>query len=321
MTMKISVIMPVYNAQDFLENSLSLLVNQSFQNIEIICIDDGSTDNSLNIIEKFAQKDNRIRVFKQKNAGPSAARQKGLDNAAGEYVWFVDSDDTYEHTSIEQITNALKNTPVDILYFGTKLTDKTTDKNPSERYYALADVPKARLNRILKFDENAYLMFSLPRELWNKVFRREFLSQHDIRFCPSISLYDDILFSTQALLYSESISIINASLYNYHLNNSGSVMGTYNQRLDGIFYYFKTIYSLLFDEKSKYSGFVKRAWLCREVCSLNFWLTRKNIEKTNYYKSLKTLYKSIEKDIDGLVAGNTYQAKNIQKAKEIIHKW
>ena len=90
---KISVIIPVYNSEKFLKKCLDSIINQTLNDIEIICIDDGSTDKSLRILNNFADKDNRITIINQKNSGPSAARNKGIENAKGEYIGFVDSDD------------------------------------------------------------------------------------------------------------------------------------------------------------------------------------------------------------------------------------
>ena len=90
---KISIIVPVYNTEKFLEKCLNSLINQTLKDIEIICINDGSTDNSLQILEKFANKDKRIQIINQTNSGPSIARNIGIKKAVGEYIGFVDSDD------------------------------------------------------------------------------------------------------------------------------------------------------------------------------------------------------------------------------------
>ena len=100
---KISVIIPVYNVEDYLEECLDSIINQTFKDLEIICINDGSQDNSLNILEEYAEKDNRIKIITTKNQGLSAARNRGLENITGDYVYFIDSDDYLELTAFEEL--------------------------------------------------------------------------------------------------------------------------------------------------------------------------------------------------------------------------
>lgn len=106
---KISVIVPVFNAEKYLKMCLNSLVSQTLKNIEIICIDDGSTDNSLAILDKFKSKDNRIKIIKQKNYGVSMARNNGISEAQGEYIGFVDADDWVDKDFFEKLYNAAQN--------------------------------------------------------------------------------------------------------------------------------------------------------------------------------------------------------------------
>lgn len=107
---KISVIVPVFNAEKYLKMCLNSLVSQTLKNIEIICIDDGSTDNSLAILDKFKSKDDRIKIIKQKNYGVSMARNNGISEAQGEYIGFVDADDWVDKDFFEKLYNAAQNT-------------------------------------------------------------------------------------------------------------------------------------------------------------------------------------------------------------------
>lgn len=106
---KISVIVPVFNAEKYLKMCLNSLVSQTLKNIEIICIDDGSTDNSLAILDKFKSKDDRIKIIKQKNYGVSMARNNGISEAQGEYIGFVDADDWVDKDFFEKLYNAAQN--------------------------------------------------------------------------------------------------------------------------------------------------------------------------------------------------------------------
>ena len=120
---KVSVIVPVYNAEEHLNQCLDTIVNQTLKEIEIICVDDGSTDNSLEILNQYAQKDTRIKVIQQKNQYAGVARNNGLKIARGEYVIFLDSDDFFKEDLLEKTYNQGKKVDADIVLFGAKCFD------------------------------------------------------------------------------------------------------------------------------------------------------------------------------------------------------
>ena len=134
---KLSIIVPVYNASKYLERCLDSVINQTLKEIEIICINDGSSDNSKTILENYAKKDNRIKIINQKNLGLSASRNKGIKYANGEYIFFVDADDWIELNTCEITYNFAKEKNLDLLLFGAKNIDDdgiTYDDN----YYNLS---------------------------------------------------------------------------------------------------------------------------------------------------------------------------------------
>ena len=111
---KISVVMPIYNASDYLKPAIDAVLGQTLRDIELICVDDGSTDNSLAIIKEYQQGDERVRIVTESNAGPSIARNKGLARARGKYVIFLDADDFYEHTLLEKLYGLAEEKNLDI---------------------------------------------------------------------------------------------------------------------------------------------------------------------------------------------------------------
>lgn len=123
----VSVIVPVYNTAFYLTQCLDSIVNQSFKNIEIICIDDGSTDGSLNLLQKYAAKHKNIKLITQNHVGVSSARNAGIDAAQGKYITFVDSDDFVEPDMIETLYTYMQNNMLDWLLFQLRLYDETTD--------------------------------------------------------------------------------------------------------------------------------------------------------------------------------------------------
>ena len=123
---KISVIIPVYNTELYLRRCLESVINQTYTNLQIIIIDDGSTDNSLKICTEYAQNDNRLIVYSQNNSGVSAARNKGLDMATGDYIAFVDSDDFIENDMFAKLLNTMVNNEADIIVCGIKFYSETS---------------------------------------------------------------------------------------------------------------------------------------------------------------------------------------------------
>ena len=124
---KFSIIVPVYNVEDYLERCLDSIISQTFSNIEIICVDDGSTDNSGNICEEYADKEQRISVIHKENEGPAAARNDGLENIQGAYVSFVDCDDWLEPEMYTTMLQALNKEQADIIICG--YTEDYAEKN------------------------------------------------------------------------------------------------------------------------------------------------------------------------------------------------
>ena len=160
----ISIILPVYNAEKYIERALKSLINQSYKNIEILCIDDGSKDNSYNIIKEF--KDERIKLFRQENSGPAKARNVGLSNSKGEYIMFCDADDWYEPNMCELMLETLINQNVDFVICGCNIVDtyNTSIRSKEEFNYF-----KLKFNGYCNIGIYEFLM--LNSMLWNKIFK------------------------------------------------------------------------------------------------------------------------------------------------------
>ena len=115
MNKKVSIIIPVYNAEKFLDKCIESLQNQTYKNLEFVFVDDGSKDNSVNILKKYAKKDKRIKIIRQKNAGPGPARNNGMKQSTGDYLTFVDSDDTINPDYIEQLMTHIKDNDMETI--------------------------------------------------------------------------------------------------------------------------------------------------------------------------------------------------------------
>lgn len=162
---KISIIVPVYNVEKYLKKCLNSLINQTLTDIEIICINDGSTDNSLNILKEFAQKDSRVKILTQQNCGQSAARNYGISTATGEYLGFVDSDDWVDLDYFEKLYSAAKDNNCDIACAGFKRCGKI-----------LSSVRKSyKEKKVYESISDKVIADNIPGDnyLWNKIFKRE----------------------------------------------------------------------------------------------------------------------------------------------------
>ena len=192
---KISVIIPVYNAQDYLMECIESVLKQSYQDFEVICIDDGSSDRSGEILKKFAEKDKRVIIITQNNKGVSIARNKGIQQAKGKYIYFLDSDDYIEEDALEICSQALEKKALDAVYFDTIAFGEEDfsiefieEKN---RYYARNhDYPAIYTGEELlcKLIENHEYTCNVGKQ----IIRRELLTDNNIIFYDGITHEDEL---------------------------------------------------------------------------------------------------------------------------------
>lgn len=215
----ISIILPIYNAEKYIERALKSLINQSYKNIEILCIDDGSKDNSYNIIKEF--KDERIKLFRQENSGPAKARNVGLSNSKGEYIMFCDADDWYEPNMCELMLETIIKQNVDFVICGCNIVDtyNTSIRSKEEFNYF-----KLKFNGYCNIGIYEFLM--LNSMLWNKIFKKKIIDEYNIKFIDGYE-HDDYNFFYKYLCCSNHFYSIYNKIYNYEISNPQSVMSLY----------------------------------------------------------------------------------------------
>jgi len=213
---KISVIIPVYNVEKYLTQCLENIINQSLKEIEIICVNDGSTDGSPNILEEYRKKDYRIKVITQKNGGLSAARNSGVSVATGEYVYFIDSDDYIDIDALEYLYYEAKNNELDILYFdgesfyeSEKLKKQFGQNDCCYRKKEYSEVYSGEELYALMRKDNVFRPM-----VWMQIIRLEYYRNIGISFYEGI-LHEDVLFSTQCTLKAARVSHRNKAFYHY----------------------------------------------------------------------------------------------------------
>ena len=215
--MMVSLIIPVYNAAPYLRACLDSVLVQTFTDWEMICIDDGSADGSGEILDEYMLRDTRIRVFHQDNAGSSAARNKGLEYASGEWVWFVDADDTITPSALETLVNVKPKADVIFLGVNRLYQDGFVEvKIPADAYAGTEE----EINRLV---EKLYGGVCGDIFGWTclKVIRRSVLEENKIRFNESIALHEDLVFTIQCMNCVKTAMSISVPLYNYRILDTG----------------------------------------------------------------------------------------------------
>ncbi|MGN0417674.1 glycosyltransferase family 2 protein [Anaerostipes faecalis] len=236
----VSIIIPIHNSALYLSKCLESVIAQTYDNIEILCIDDGSTDNSQDIVKKYAFEDHRIKVVSKENEGVSIARNTGLSMAQGEYLLFVDSDDWIEENTCEMAVKKITDENADIVLWSyiREREDGSSKKRIFDTDVIFSEEEtKEKLHRRmigivgdeLAQPENADALCTV----WGKLYRRSLISAFDISFYDirKIGTYEDGLFN---LLYFEHVKkavFLNQFLYHYRRTNAVSITGGYNPNL------------------------------------------------------------------------------------------
>lgn len=219
---KISVIIPVYNVERFLEKCLDSILYQTFKDFEVICIDDGSTDNSLSILKSYKKKDKRIKIYTQNNRGAGVARNFGLKKAQGKYIQFLDSDDYFDKKLLEKLFNLAEKNNADLVICSSRKVDDFGNIIESQNPNMPINLNKAPLNKVFnKFDykEDIFSLFTpIP---WNKLILKDLIINNSIEF-PDLKIYEDIAFAHSLVVCAEKIIAINEELINYRFNRAGS---------------------------------------------------------------------------------------------------
>ncbi len=221
---KVSVILPIYNQEKYLRKALDSLQNQTLKDIEFICVNDGSKDNSLNILKEYAQKDKRVKIVDQKNQGAGSARNNGLKIANGEYIAFLDPDDWFEPEALESLYTKSKQQDCDMVVFNYNSVNESGEIIGK---YNL----KKRLQRFieLKEDKNFHwrdvksrILGGLSPVSWNKFYKRSLIKDNHVHFAKS-NLAEDNVFVFGATLNSEKIGYSDKCLYNYLVRENSAI--------------------------------------------------------------------------------------------------
>ena len=295
---KISVIIPIYNTEKYLKECLNSIINQTLKEIEIICINDGSTDNSLKILEEYAQKDKRITILNQKNSGSAIARNKAISIAKGEYLSFIDSDDYIDLSYLEKMYNATNNRACEIVAtVNVVLVDEFCNKTYKNIY--------TQNSKLLNHIERAN-MFTKTSISCNKIYKTSFIKENNIHYPELNSVGQDLYFTLFSLLLAKQVNTINDTTYYYRQISSSQTKLTKYQRHFHIIDFYKLIENRFLETKINY--FKKIYW---QHC-IN---QRKKYDLTVFYNSM---HKDYKKDFKSRIKSEFPRVEIKKEAKDLI---
>lgn len=220
---KVSVIMPVYNAMPYLEDAINSIERQNLKDFEIICIDDGSTDESLKLLKKHAALDERFKILSQCNLGAGAARNKGLLHAQGEYVAFLDADDYFYPNLLTEAVARAEGTSSDIVIYRFERYDVGTHKIEAADYAFRKEYWPSENFSYKSCPDKAFVSFNPCA--WNKLFRRAFLQEQELKF-QELKRTNDLFFTSSAMVAARRISLLDKVLVRYTIGNAQSSQAT-----------------------------------------------------------------------------------------------
>lgn len=219
----VSIIVPVYNAEKYIKKCLDSILNQTYTEFEIICVNDGSKDNTFTILEEYQKKDNRIKVIHQVNSGPSNARNSGINKAQGKYIAFIDSDDFVDKYFLEEMTGDLIQSDIVICNY---IEINNTGEHKVNIFKFL--VEKKTENNIEVINE----VISGPGGLvWGKLFKTSIIKEKNIRFNENYKMCEDLLFVTEYICNAKKVNKINKNLYIHNKCNENSITANYKSEM------------------------------------------------------------------------------------------
>ena len=227
---KVSLIVPVYNVEGFLAQSIESCCRQTLRDLEIICVDDGSTDQSGKMLEEFKKADHRIKIIHKQNGGLSSARNAGMKAANGEWIMFLDSDDYLEPNACERVWIESQEAPTEIITFGsTFFPDYPAPLDSGGLNYVLT----VHSHRYTQFSPD--ILFHIPEShpfVWRQAYSNDLLQKTGILFDETAKFGEDILFQFQIFPLANDFSFITDTLYHYRVGRKGSLMQQADNNLE-----------------------------------------------------------------------------------------
>ena len=290
--MKLSFIIPVYNIENYLFECLDSILTQNFQDFEIICVNDGSTDNSLEVLKKYQS--DKVIIIDKENEGSGVARNVGIEKAKGDYIWFVDGDDWIEKDCLDNLIQKADELNTDILIFGGQSCYKNKKKSGG---YSADKLPKKYLNKIFSSDDIKKDIFKFPSTAWTKLYKREFLINNNIKF-QNIKVGQDQLPFFHSMITAQKIALYPKNIYCYRKNRLGSAMTVKKKKNFSPIYVFYAIEELLniLNKMNEYEYIFINKYFSKATS----WLAKFQDDlKEEYYSEYSKLLTHIKQNYNG----------------------
>lgn len=286
---KLSIIIPVYNVYKYISQCLDSILNQNFSDFEIICVNDGSTDESLSVLQEYKNRDERIIIIDKKNEGSGIARNCGINIARGEYLFFVDGDDWLEANSLEKMVSKAAELQTDILIFGGLSYYESKGKSGG---YSADKLPKKYFNKVFSAKNIKKEIFKFPSTAWTKLYKKDFLTKNNIKFQDLKAGQDQLPFF-HSMITADRIAILPENLYCYRKNRCGAVTAAKKKKNFSPIYVFYTIEKLLINLGMMED--YKEIFVDKYFSKATSWLGKFHDEtKQQYYDEYLKLLKHIQ---------------------------
>lgn len=297
----ISLVMPVYNVENFLSKALTSVENQTFKDFEMIIVDDGSSDKSYEIAEEFRIKNPNFKLIKQENSGPAAARNTGVMHCKGEYIAFMDSDDYLEKNFLEELYKLAKKTGADItccnfnMYFPNKKLKIYMPFNSLPGVYT-----KSKALRKLILDVSVHYF------IWNKLYKRELFMERNIKFDDMY--FEDISTSPRLFYFAKTVAFTSKALYNYTMREN-SILHSINAKKVNDYIKALGIIKSFLEENNDYEKYSGHVWIYAQRVKfvVYYYIINLHLKALNFKgfgKNISCAMKSINYFTDKKTNGN-----------------
>lgn len=267
---KVSVIIPVYNTEKYLRQCLDSVINQSLREIEIICVDDGSTDGSIELLEAYAGDDSRIQVIKnEKNLHAGPSRNRGLKYARGDYTLFLDADDWLVDNNLERLYSDTSRLKADISRCRALEYDNVSGEISKREFSYLKNVPRFLFNRVIQYSKFPHTLTKVNVAPWGGLYRREFLLQNGLNF-DALICSNDRPFYCKTILAAKRVVFLKTELIYYRINNESSLVGNRAKNFDCHF----DSYEIISAATAGLSARLRKIYLTSELFDMAHWLEK-----------------------------------------------
>ena len=294
----ISIVVPIYNAEKYLEQCIDSILNQSYKNIEVLLVNDGSIDNSKEIIDKYEKIDNRIKVFHKENKGVSSARNTGIKEAKGNYITFIDADDYIEKDYIEYLyTNIVNsNAEISLTTFPNKVKNNiVVNKDNKDKKEVITGIKAAIM----------MLHYKIVISSWNKMFKTSLLKENNILFKENLSYGEGFEFVINSMLNSNKVFIGTKKIYNYRVDNMNSAMTKFKEKLvTGSI----EAQEIIKEEINNYNSIYKSS--LKQALGYANWHTHLDCLNTIYGSNSSKEYKELTKKVTKVCRSKAFYAFN-----------